>query len=84
MVTVTCWVDPGERGTPYEAAIRFTGRRAGVTGKPTRADRFERVETACLIPGSGPVSVTAKVADVNPGEWLVWGRLAGSRSPARA
>ena len=25
-----------------------------------------------VVPGSGPVSVTAKVPDVTPGEWVVW------------
>jgi len=27
-----------------------------------------------VVPGSGPVSVTAKVSDVTPGEWIVWAR----------
>ena len=83
VVTATCWVDPGEHGAQYEAAIRFTGRRTGVTGKPGPGDRFERMETVRLLPGSGPVAVTTRVEDVNAGEWLVWGRLAGSRGPGR-
>lgn len=71
VVTATCWVDPGERGEPYESVIRFTGRRVGVTGRPSPADRFEQEEAVRLVPGSGPVAVTIRVEDVNAGEWLV-------------
>jgi hypothetical protein len=82
-VTATCWVDPGERGTPYESVIRFTGRRAGITGKPSPADRFEREKTVRLIPGSGPVAVTTRVENVNAGEWVVSAHLADRHSRGR-
>ena len=59
-LTATYWVDPGEHGMRYQVAIRFTGRRAGVTGKPSRSDRFEQQETVHLVPGSGPVAVTTR------------------------
>jgi phosphatidylglycerol:prolipoprotein diacylglycerol transferase len=71
VVTATYWVDPGERGMPYESVIRFTGRRAGVTGKPSPADRFEQEETVHLVPGSGPVAITTRAEGVSAGEWLV-------------
>jgi len=49
---------------------------AGVTGAAGRGDRFERDETVDgVLPGSGPVSVTARAGDVNPGEWLVRARV---------
>lgn len=71
-VAVTYWFDPGERGKPYTARIRFSGRRLGVEGKPEPGDRFERVEAvAGIVPGSGPVSVTCTVVGINPGEWEV-------------
>ncbi len=71
VVTATCWVDPGRFGEPYDSVTRFTGRRVGVTGTPSPADRFERQEAFRLVPGSGPVAVTTRVEGVNAGEWLV-------------
>ena len=74
-MTVTCWLDPGGDGQPYPVSVSFSGRRAGGRGRPRQGDRFDRVETIDpVVPGSGPVSVTAKVRDVTPGEWVVWAR----------
>lgn len=82
VVTATCWVDPGERGMPpYDAVIRFTGHRAGVTGKPSPADRFEREEAVRLIPGSGPVAITTRAENVSAGEWVV--RASPASRPSR-
>ncbi|MEU1598524.1 prolipoprotein diacylglyceryl transferase family protein [Streptomyces sp. NPDC005708] len=53
-------------------AITFAGLREG--GEPAKdaRDRFERVETVeGITPGSGRISVTAKVEDINPGTWHV-------------
>lgn len=72
VVAATYWFDPGSRGKPYAARIRFSGRRLGVNGRPTAGDRFEKVETVPnVIPGTGPVSVTTRAIGVEPGEWLV-------------
>ena len=72
VVSATQWFDPGSRGKPYAARIRFSGRRLGVKGRPTAGDRFELVETVQnAIPGTGPVSVTARAIGVEPGDWLV-------------
>src|SRR5260221_9624878 len=77
-VTATCWLDPGDSGQPGPVSVRFTGRRTGVSGRPRQGDRFERVETIDrVVPCGGPVSVTAKVPDVTPGEWIIWARPAG-------
>ncbi len=74
-VTATCWLDPGGDGQPHPVSVSFSGRRAGVKGRPRDGDRFDQVETIDpAVPGSGPVSVTAKVFDVTPGEWAVWVR----------
>jgi len=40
LLTVTYWLDPGERGEEFSATVRFTGRRLGVTGRPQPADTF--------------------------------------------
>ena len=71
VITATCWVDPNKSGLPHDAVIRFTGRRVGVTGKPSPEDRFEHAETVHLVPGSGPVAVTIRAEDINAGQWQV-------------
>ncbi len=52
VVTATYWVDPGERGTPYDMVIKFTGRRAGTAGKPSPADRFGRSAGGAVFIGA--------------------------------
>ena len=83
VVTATCWIDPGERGTPYEAVIRFTGHRLAVAGASSAADRFAQDETVRLVPGSGPAAVTTRAEGVSAGEWLVQARPLGPRPQAR-
>lgn len=72
VVAPTYWFDPGDRGEPFTALIRFSGRRIGPTGKPQPRDRFDLVEVVKeVVPGSGPVSVTTKAHSINSGEWMV-------------
>jgi phosphatidylglycerol---prolipoprotein diacylglyceryl transferase len=83
VLTCSCWLDPGEHGEPFSATIRFSGRRTSVEGKPQPADSFRRDETANgIVPGSGPVAITAEVRGLRPGEWAVTARPAG-RAPYR-
>jgi phosphatidylglycerol:prolipoprotein diacylglycerol transferase len=75
VLTPTFWLDPGERGDPFQTTIRFSGRRAGITGKPGPADSFTRDVTAeGILPGSGPVAVTAEIRGIGPGDWIVTAR----------
>jgi phosphatidylglycerol:prolipoprotein diacylglycerol transferase len=75
LLTPTYWLDPGETGDPFSATIRFSGRRTDVTGKPQPRDSFWQEETVDgIIPGSGPVAITAEVRGVNPGQWTVTAR----------
>lgn len=61
-----------EDGDPYSVTIRFTGRRIGVKGKPTRRDSFSALESIDqILPGSGRVTITTRVSDIAPGEWHV-------------
>src|SRR6202035_3467603 len=74
-LTPTYWLDPGESGEPFSATIRFSGRRTDVTGEPQPRDSFWQEETVDgIIPGSGPVAITAEVRGVNPGDWAVTAR----------
>jgi phosphatidylglycerol---prolipoprotein diacylglyceryl transferase len=75
LLTPTYWLDPGETGEPFSATIRFSGKRTDVTGKPGPRDSFWQEETVDrIIPGSGPVAITAEVRGINPGEWTVTAR----------
>lgn len=78
LLHVTCWLDPGESGEDGErltATVRFAGQRTDVTGKPGSGDTFTQEETyQGIVPGSGPVAVTAEVRGVNPGTWSVTAR----------
>jgi phosphatidylglycerol---prolipoprotein diacylglyceryl transferase len=90
LLHVTCWLDPGEDGEPFTATVRFTGQRTDVTGKPGAGDTFTQEETyQGIVPGSGPVAVTAEVRGVNPGTWSVTARpvsraVVGQSRPAAA
>ena len=78
VLTPTYWLDPGRSGEPFTATVRFSGRRTDVTGKLQPRDSFWQEETVNgIVPGSGPVAITAEVRGVNPGQWTVTGRPAG-------
>ncbi|MGH2379146.1 MAG: hypothetical protein ACRDGT_11805, partial [Candidatus Limnocylindria bacterium] len=70
ILSVTYWLDPGDRGEPFSAQIRFSGQRTAA-GKPGPRDRFSQVESVEIVPGSGPLSVTTKVFGIEPGTWTV-------------
>jgi phosphatidylglycerol---prolipoprotein diacylglyceryl transferase len=75
LLTPTYWLDPGESGEPFSATIRFSGHRTDVTGKPQPRDSFWQEETVDgIIPGSGPVAITAEVRGISPGDWTVTAR----------
>jgi phosphatidylglycerol:prolipoprotein diacylglycerol transferase len=86
LLTVTYWLDAGEQGDPFSATIYFSGKRNEVSGKPKPADSFSQEETVeGIVPGSGPVAITAEVRGVNPGDWTVTARPVGrpGGSPVR-
>ena len=88
LLHVTYWLDPGEDGERLTVTVRFTGQRTDVTGKPGPGDTFTQEETyQGIVPGSGPVAVTAEVRGVNPGTWSVTARpvsraIVGQSRPA--
>ncbi len=84
-LVVTHWFDPAPDGEPYPATVRFSGRRAGVHGKPGHGDSFVHDEPIDrVIPGSGPVSISAWVYGLEPGEWSVTAELLPGASGASA
>ena len=83
----TYWLETSTdaEGGAHPVSIRFTGRRTDVKGKPTGRDSFTIVETLDrVVPGSGPLAITARARDVTPGEWRVTATpVRGTRPPAR-
>jgi phosphatidylglycerol:prolipoprotein diacylglycerol transferase len=82
MLHVICWFEPGEGGERFTATVRFTGQRTDLAGKPGPGDTFAQEESyAGVMPGSGPVAVTAEVRGVNPGTWAVTARPVATANP---
>src|SRR5260370_1545331 len=78
MLAVTYWFDPAPDAGSYPVTVRFSGRRIDVRGRLTPGDRFVQDETIEeVVPGSGPISLTACVRGINPGEWVVTARVLG-------
>lgn len=75
-LTASFWFDSGHSGRPYSATVRFSGRRVGVIGPRGRKDEFIHDEIIDgIAPNSGPVSISARIDGVNPGEWAVTAEL---------
>src|SRR6266851_4621946 len=84
ILAVTYWFDPVPHPEPYPVTVRFSGRRVDVKGRVQAGDRFVHDETIEeVVPGSGPISLTARVRGINPGEWVVTTQVLGSATPAR-
>src|SRR6266702_326502 len=84
ILAVTYWFDPTPHPGPYPVTVRFSGRRVDVIGRLQSGDRFVQDETIEeVIPGSGPISLTARVHGINPGEWAVTAHMLGTAPPAR-
>src|SRR5438105_13872074 len=72
ILAVTYWFDPAPHPGLYPVKVRFSGRRVDVKGRVQAGDRFVQDETIeQIVPGSGPISLTARVRGLNAGEWVV-------------
>ncbi len=84
ILAVTYWFDPAPHPGPYPVTVRFSGRRVDVKGRVPPGDRFVQDETIEeVVPGSGPISLTARVHGINPGKWAVTAHMLGFTPPAR-
>src|SRR5260221_3094104 len=83
ILAVTYWFDPAPHPGPYVVTVRFSGRGVDVKGRLSPDDRFVQDETIeQVVPGSGPISLTARVRGINAGSWVVTARMLGSAHPA--
>jgi phosphatidylglycerol:prolipoprotein diacylglycerol transferase len=79
ILAVTYWFDPAPRPEPYPVTVRFTGRRVDIKGRMQAGDRFAQDETIEeVVEGSGPISLTARIRNINAGSWVVTARMQGS------
>jgi phosphatidylglycerol---prolipoprotein diacylglyceryl transferase len=84
ILAATYWFDPAPNPGPYPVTVRFSGRRIDVKGRFSPGDRFVQDETIEeVVPGSGPISLTARVRGINAGSWAVTAHMLGSTHPAR-
>src|SRR5205823_3785479 len=84
ILAVTYWFDPAPHSGPYPVTVRFSGRRVDVKGRVHPGDRFVQDETIEeVVPGSGPISLTARVRGINAGSWAVTAHMLGFAPPAR-
>lgn len=84
ILAVTYWFDPAPHAEPYPITVRFSGHRVDVKGRLKAADRFVQDETIeRVIPGSGPISLTARVRGINAGSWVVTAHVQGSAATVR-
>src|SRR5437588_5728840 len=84
ILAVTYWFDPAPNPGPYPVTVRFSGRRVDVKGRLSSGDRFVQDETIEeVVPGSGPISLTARIRGINAGSWAVTAHMLGSAHPAR-
>jgi len=71
-LVVSHWFDSGEGDEPYSATVRLTGRHVGINRLPGPRDTFVQEDLIDgIVPGSGPVSITSWVYNLEPGEWTV-------------
>src|SRR5947208_6537776 len=84
ILAVTYWFDPAPHPGPYPVTVRFSGRRLDVKGRLSPGDRFVQDETIEeVVPGSGPISLTARIRGINAGSWALTARMLGSAHPVR-
>ncbi len=84
ILAVSYWFDPATHLGPYPVTVRFSGRRVGVKGRLSSGDRFVQDETIEeVVPGSGLISLTARVRGINAGSWVVTAHMQGSAPPTR-
>ncbi len=73
-LAMTYWLDPLPAGAPYPVSIRFVGQRVGVKRKRGPLGRFGVVESLEVVPGSGPVAITAGVNEIAAGDSQITAR----------
>ena len=69
-LALTYWLDPEPASVPYATIIRFSGRRRS-GAKAGHGDTFSIEEALDVLPGAGPIALTARVEGLRAGKWQV-------------
>lgn len=81
ILAITYWFEPESHSTPYPVIVRFSGYRVDVNGEMSAGDKFVHDEAIeHVIPGSGPISITARIHNINAGEWVVTAHVQESQT----
>ena len=79
---LTYWFDAAPTGDPYPVSVRFTGRLVSNEGETGSDNAFETVRTLHhVVPGSGRIALTTRVAGIAAGRWEVSARPVVLRGP---
>ena len=78
-LVLTYWFDAPVADERGPVAIRFSGRHAAARAKPGTDEAFSVVKSVEVIPGSGPVAVTARVEGIRSGDWQVSARIVSDK-----
>jgi phosphatidylglycerol:prolipoprotein diacylglycerol transferase len=85
ILAVTYWFDPPPAEGPSSVRIRFSGRRAGTGARTGPRDHFVCEKVVDDVGArSGRIAVTAKVHDIEPGEWVTSATSVGADDSRRA
>ncbi len=79
LLASTWWFDPAPDQAAGPVVVRVWGHRQGAGTRARSGDQFihdERIDH--VLPDAGPVSVTARIRDINSGRWLVAAKILGS------
>ena len=80
-LAVTYWFDAKPSGEPYTVTVQLEGRLADGAREGAGRTAFTSVSTVeDVLPGSGRISVTTRIADVATGDWDVTARPVQARA----
>ncbi len=83
-LAVTYWLDSYQIVKAGPLTIRFDGYRDAVRANRTPGDIFTVFESVDVVPGSGPISITAHIENIQSGTWTVTAQPLDSGNPGGA
>ena len=83
-LAVTYWLDSSQIVKAGPLTIRFDGYREAVRENRTPGDIFTVFECVDVTPGSGPISITTHVENIQSGTWTVTAQPLDSGNPGGA
>ena len=83
ILAITYWFDLSSHAEPSPITVRFSGHRVDAGGRLS-GERFVQDEIIeQVVPGSGPISITARIRGITAGTWSVSAHPLSSAHAAR-